>query len=86
MASRLHRLTLTLHRDAVSSLYRMPRPAVDDAWKVMRSLEEDPTPEASSHVEGHVDTYQIRTDGYRIVYEVFEERAIVRVLRLHLVV
>lgn len=85
MARRLHRLTLTLHRDAVSALYKMPRQAVEDAWVIMRRFEEDPTPEASSPVEGHEDTYQIRTDGYRIVYEVLEDKEIVKVLRLHLV-
>ena len=85
MPDSFYRLTLRLHRDVVGTLYKMPREATEDAWKVLRGLEENPTPEASSLVEGLQDTYQIRTDGYRIVYEILEEENVVKILRLHLV-
>ena len=85
MPSGLYAYTLRLHRDVVSTLYKMPRKAVEDTCDILRSLEKDPTPEASLVVEGHELTYQIRTDGYRIVYGIYEEEKAIKVVRLHLV-
>ena len=85
MPDSFYRHTLRIHRDVVSTLYKMPRKAVEDAWLVLRELEKEPIPEAASIIEGHTDTYQVRTDGYRIVYEVVAEERIIKILRLHLV-
>ena len=83
--NRFYRWSLRLHREVVGTLYKMPRPAVEDTWKVLRSLEIDPYPEEASQVEGHEHTYQIQTNGYRIVYELLVDEGAIKILRLHLV-
>ena len=85
MPSGLYTYTLRLHRDVVSALYKMPRKAVEDVWTLLRGLEKEPIPESSSAVEGHELTYQIRSGGYRIVYEILEDEKAIKVVRVHLV-
>lgn len=85
MPESLYRYALRTHREVTSALYKMPRAAVENAWRVMRNLEREPKSQASSLVAGHADTFQIKSDGYRIVYEVLEEEKAVKILRIHLV-
>lgn len=85
MTSSLYRYTLRIHPDVVSTLYKMPREAVEETWKVLRGLEKEPKPEIAKPVEGEEAALEIFSGSYRIVYEILEEEKAIKIIRLHMV-
>ena len=48
----------------------------------LRRLKDNPRPSDSKKIKGAENIYRLRSDVYRIVYQVFDERILVVVIRI----
>jgi mRNA interferase RelE/StbE len=69
-------------RRAVRALAALPRREQQRVRAAIDLLTDDPRPPASRKLAGEDNAYRVRVGDYRIVYEVFDTRLIVHVVRI----
>jgi mRNA interferase RelE/StbE len=69
-------------RRAVRTLAALPRREQQRVRAAIDLLADDPRPPTCRKLTGEDDAYRVRVGDYRLVYEVFDERLVVQVIRV----
>ncbi|HJZ11856.1 MAG TPA: type II toxin-antitoxin system RelE/ParE family toxin [Acidobacteriota bacterium] len=69
-------------RSAVKELEKLPRPYIPKIVAAVKELSKNPYPQGMKNLVGSEHTYRIREGDYRRVYEVFENRLVVQIVRV----
>ena len=74
--------TIRIHRNALQSLYRLPRGEAAAASSLIASLQEGRIPEDAHPIEQGSRVYKYSSGGYQIIFEIDESARILRILGL----
>jgi mRNA interferase RelE/StbE len=69
-------------RSALRELKRLDRQVIPRILTAVESLSSQPLPAGVSKLQGSQRTYRIRIGTYRVVYELFESRLVVEIVRV----
>jgi len=69
-------------RSALRELEKLPRQAVPRIVAAVENLSIHPRPQGVRKLVGCEQTYRIRMGDYRILYDIFEKRLIVEIIRV----
>ena len=78
------RWQVQIHRKVNDVVDALPREIVTSIRKVIRQLEQNPYPAGRRLVGSFSDVFEIFVEQYRIVYEVKEDKKLVRVVRINM--
>lgn len=67
---------------AYKELQKLPRPMIVKVVAAVSDLANDPFPHGVKKLVGSEYTYRIRIGDYRVVYEVFENKLIIEIVRV----
>lgn len=67
---------------AYKELQKLPRPTIVKVVAAVSDLANDPFPHGVKKLVGSEYTYRIRIGDYRVVYEVFENKLIIEIVRV----
>jgi mRNA interferase RelE/StbE len=67
---------------AYKELQKLPRTMVARVVAAVSELSDDPFPHGVKKLVGSEFSYRIRVGDYRVVYEVFESRLIIEIVRV----
>jgi mRNA interferase RelE/StbE len=67
---------------AYKELQKLPRPIITRVVAAVSVLANEPLPHGVKKLVGSEFSYRIRIGDYRVVYEVFESRLIIEIIRL----
>lgn len=67
---------------AYKELQKLPRPMIVKVVAAVSDLANDPFPRGVKKLVGSEYTYRIRIGDYRVVYEVFENKLIIGIVRV----
>ncbi len=71
-----------LTRTAEKQLRRIAKRDRNRLVEAIRGLADRPRPNGARKLQGYDDVYRIRVGQYRVVYEVFDDRMVVIVLKV----
>lgn len=74
--------SVELTRTAEKQLRRVAKHDRGRVVEAIESLAHKPRPRGARKLQGYDDVYRIRVGQYRIVYEVFDDRVVVMVLKV----
>ena len=74
--------SVELTRTAEKQLRRIAKRDRNRLVEAIQRLVDRPRPHGARKLQGYDDVYRIRVGQYRVVYEVFEDRVIVIVLKV----
>lgn len=74
--------TVEITKSAEKELSKLPKPIYKQARAAIDDLQYDPFPHGYIHLKGEENFYRIRQGNYRIVYEVYNEVLIIKVIRV----
>lgn len=69
-------------RSAVKELEKLPRQAVARVVEAVRNLASDPFLNGTRKIVGSEQTYRIRVGVYRILYNVYDDKFIIEIVRV----
>jgi mRNA interferase RelE/StbE len=75
------RYRVEIARRAVKSIAALPRKEQQRIRAAIDLLADNPRPPGCVAMAGEAHAYRVRTGDYRIVYEVFDDRLLVQVVR-----
>lgn len=67
---------------AYKELQKLPRPIITRVVAAVSELSNEPFPRGVKKLVGSEFSYRIRIGDYRVVYEVFENRLIIEIVRV----
>ena len=67
---------------AYKELQKLPRPMITRVVAAVSELSNEPYPHGVKKLVGSEFSYRIRIGDYRVVYEVFENRLIIEIIRV----
>ncbi len=67
---------------AFKELQKLPRPMISKVTAAVDDLSNNPHPVGVKKLVGSEHSYRIRIGDYRVVYEVFENRLIIEIVRV----
>jgi len=67
---------------AYKELQKLPRPIIPRVVAAVSDLAADPFPHGVKKLVGSEFSYRIRIGEYRVVYEVFESRLLIEIVRV----
>ncbi len=67
---------------AYKELQKLPRPLITKVIAAVQDLSNNPYPSGVKKLIGSEYSYRVRIGDYRIVYEVFENRLIIEIVRV----
>jgi mRNA interferase RelE/StbE len=74
--------SVELTHTAEKQLRRLAKRDRSRVVEAIRKLAEKPRPHGARKLQGYDDVYRIRVGHYRVVYEVFDDRIVVIVLKI----
>lgn len=77
----MSRYRVEIARRAVKSIAALPRKEQQRVRAAIDLLADNPRPPGCVAMAGEAHAYRVRTGDYRIVYEVFDDRLLVQVVR-----
>ena len=69
-------------RSTKKDLRKIPPDKVGRIVQSAEALKEDPFPDGSLKLKGSERTYRMRVGNYRIIYEVFPERDVIKIQKI----
>ena len=69
-------------KSALRELKRLDRQVVPRLVATVESLSSQPLPSGVSKLQGSQRTYRIRVGNYRVIYELYESRLVVEIVRV----
>jgi len=69
-------------RSAEKTLFSIPKPFVSKIIKAIENLADNPYPAGCRKFVGQKDTFRIRVNVYRIIYEVHDDLILIKVLKI----
>jgi len=76
------RYQVEIARRAVKLLASLPRPDQQRIRAAIDLLANEPRPPGCTKLSGEPNTYRVRTGDYRILYDVFDDRLVVQVVKV----
>lgn len=67
---------------AEKTLLKLPKKIVPKIIAVIQSLAHDPRPQGCRKLAGEKNTYRIRVQNYRIIYEIYDNLILIKVLKI----
>lgn len=67
---------------AYKELQKLPRPMIPRVVAAVSDLANDPRPQGVRKLVGSERSYRIRVGDYRVVYEIFEYRLVIEIVRV----
>ena len=67
---------------ALRELKRLDREAIPRIIAAVESLSFDPMPSGIRKLQGSQQTYRLRVGSYRVIYELYEARLLVEIVRV----
>lgn len=67
---------------AYKELQKLPRPMITRVVAAVSDLANDPRPQGVRKLVGSERSYRIRVGDYRVVYEIFEYRLVIEIVRV----
>lgn len=78
----MNRYHVEIARRAIKALAGLPRQEQQRVRAAIDLLSENPRPPGCTKLTGEDDTYRVRVGVYRIVYEVFDDRLVIHIIRI----
>ncbi|HZU71800.1 MAG TPA: type II toxin-antitoxin system RelE/ParE family toxin [Acidimicrobiales bacterium] len=78
----MRRYRVEVARRAVRMLAGLPRPEQQRIRAAIELLAAEPRPPSATKLKGERRAYRVRVGDYRIVYEIFDDRLVVQVVRI----
>lgn len=69
-------------RRVLKTLSGLPRREQQRIRAAIDLLAEQPRPPGAAHLVGESNVYRVRVGDYRIVYEIFDDRLVIQVVRI----
>lgn len=69
-------------RSAQRELRKLPQPIIEKVAVAVENLANDPRPRGARKLVSSDITYRLRVGDYRIVYDIFEKKLIVEIIRV----
>jgi len=69
-------------KSALRELKRLDRKAVPRIITAVDALASAPLPSGATKLQGSLHTYRIRIGTYRVIYELFQSRLVVEIVRV----
>ena len=69
-------------RSAQRELRKLPRPMIEKVAVAVEKLAYNPRPHGARKLVNSDITYRLRVGDYRIVYDIFEKKLIIEILRV----
>jgi mRNA interferase RelE/StbE len=76
------RYSVEIARRAIKSIAKLPRQEQQRIRAAIDLLADDPRPPGCVALSGDDSAYRVRVGDYRIVYEVFDKRLVIQVVRV----
>jgi mRNA interferase RelE/StbE len=76
------RYRVEIARRAIKGLGGLPVRKQQRIRAAIDLLADDPRPPECTKLTGEDDTYRVRIDVYRMIYEIFEDRLVIRAVRI----
>jgi mRNA interferase RelE/StbE len=67
---------------SAKELRKLPKPVIARVVAAVEALAGDPRPDGVRKLAGSENTYRIRVGEYRVVYNIFDRRLVVEVVRV----
>ena len=78
----MSRYTVEVARRAVKSIAKLPRHEQQRVRAAIDLLADEPRPPGCTKLAGEDSVYRVRIGDYRILYEVFDARLVIHVVRV----
>jgi mRNA interferase RelE/StbE len=69
-------------RSALKELQKLPKQVIPKIVSAVHDLSETPHPQGVRKLVGTQHTYRIRVGDYRVIYDIFEIRLIIEIIRV----
>jgi mRNA interferase RelE/StbE len=69
-------------RSALKELYKIRKEYISRIIKAVEELSSNPLPTGVKKLTGSERTYRLRVGNYRVIYELFEEKLIIHIVRI----
>ena len=69
-------------RSSVKELEKLPRQMISKIVSAVDDLSGDPYPQGVRKLVGSEHTYRIRVGDYRVIYDIFESRLVIEIIRV----
>jgi mRNA interferase RelE/StbE len=76
------RYTLQFARPARKELEPLPKKLRESIIAAIEALQDDPRPHGCKKLKGSKNAYRIRVGDYRVVYEVYDDKVVVFIVRV----
>lgn len=73
---------IEIKSSAAKELLKLPRKMIPRVVTVINELAENPRPQGVKKLAGFERTYRIRVGDYRILYDIFEKKLIIEIIRI----
>lgn len=69
-------------QSAEKTLYKLPKKIIPKIIFAIQSLAHDPRPQGCRKLVGEQNTYRVRVQNYRIIYEIHDHLILIKVLKI----
>lgn len=76
------RYRVEVARRALKTIATLPRKEQQRIRAIIELLAENPRPPGCVAIVGELSVYRVRSGDYRVIYEVFDDRLLVQVVRV----
>lgn len=73
---------IEIAKSAEKSLYKIPKAYLVKIIDALKALATNPYPSGCKKLTGEEQTYRIRVGSYRIIYEIFDNLILIKVLKI----
>ena len=67
---------------AIKELEKLPRPMISKIVSAVDNLSSNPYPQGVRKLVGTEDTYRIRIEDYRVLYNLVEKKLVIEIVRV----
>jgi mRNA interferase RelE/StbE len=73
---------IEIKSSAAKELEKLPRKMIPKVVTAINGLAENPRPQGVKKLVGFEHTYRIRVGDYRVLYDIFEKKLIIEIIRI----
>jgi mRNA interferase RelE/StbE len=73
---------IEIKSSAAKELEKLPRKMIPRVVAAINGLAENPRPQGVKKLVGFERTYRIRVGDYRVLYDIFEKKLIIEIIRI----
>jgi len=74
--------TVNISKVVKKQILKLPVFTIKEIYKELKSLETNPFPDGYIKLKGFENYYRVRVGNYRILYEVYKQELIIKVVRV----